>query len=117
MNLFCPGRRWRQDISILRLGSIAIGIKRKNHAENRSFHRSGFDGHIAAMILHNFLHDSQSETSPIFLAIADEGLEKFTSNRLGNAAPIVMHTNLDSPWEALEFDFNTASLDGNRLAP
>src|ERR1700730_11351969 len=54
----------------------------QHNAENRSGVRRAFLGYFAAMILTDFLHDRQSQTSAIFLAEAHEGLEQTVADGL-----------------------------------
>src|SRR5208282_556027 len=51
----------------------------------------------------------------VFLAIADEWLEKFASNRLRDATAIVRETNLQSPKDLSQIDIDLSVLSCDRL--
>src|SRR5580704_2652228 len=94
LHLFCPGQR--RQIWLPR--PTTVRTRRRNNGQgytkNRPFLGRLLYDDISSVILDNFLHHSQPQSSPVFLTIADERFEKLASNRLRNAATIVGEPNL-----------------------
>src|SRR5579864_1001102 len=112
---FCLGQR--REIGLPR--PTTIGVRRCNNrqgdAENRPFLGRLFYNDIPSVILDNFLHHSQPQSSSVFLAITDERLEKLASNRLRDAATVVRKPNLQSPQNFSQIDVDLSILACDRL--
>src|SRR6202158_1108965 len=65
----------------------------QRNPEDRSALGGAVHHNLAAMILNDLLHHCQSQSSAVFLAIADKGMKKSLLNRLGNAGPVISDRN------------------------
>src|SRR5580704_16677841 len=70
--------------------------ERKEQPEHRPRGGSFLHGHIAAVILHNLLHDRKFQPGSVLLAVTDEGLEQLAANQFRYAASVVAQPKLDS---------------------
>src|SRR6476661_8671782 len=68
------------------------------------------------MVLNNLLHHGEPQSSSIFFAVTDEGLEQLTANNFRNAASVVDDTDFDASPDFAQSHMNLAGLGSNRLA-
>src|SRR6202022_630349 len=99
--------------------STTVRIRRcgdgQGYAENRPFLGRLLHDDISSVILDNFLYHGQPQASSVFLAIADERLEKLASNRLRDATAIVGKPNFKPPQHFAQINVDLSILSRDRL--
>src|SRR6202795_4880971 len=101
----------------IRKGGRALAASRilpagQRNPEDRSALGGAFHHNLTAMILNNLLHHCQSQSSAVFLAIADKGMKEALLNRLGNAGTVIGDRNRNGASDFGGGDFHCASPRG-----
>src|SRR5271168_1699716 len=81
---------------------------RDRDSKNCSSVRSAFHQDLATVVLHDFLHDRKSESSPVFFAKTYKGMKQFVLNRFRDAGTVVRHLNRDRRAVPADRDLNSA---------
>src|ERR1022692_1758445 len=83
--------------------------------KNCSSVRGTFHQNLAAVILHNLLHDRKSKPGTVFFAEAYKGMKQFVLDRLRNAGTVVRDGNRDGGTGSVDQNLDSTLSTGRCL--